>query len=290
MTKPARSDGLSDPVSHPPHYRAHPSGVECIQITEHMNFCLGNAVKYIWRADEKGNAVEDLKKAVFYINREIERRTLQEQMPEPAIVIRPQPLTEEQAEKIKAELKFALKKRTQTVHIQNDPPPRARTVRPESTYETDPAMGVHFSEDDCPGYSEDVGRLIPPDFRPDPDHPAWQKIEEDEPVEQVKAAFEAGEKGRTECPECESKGVNCHAHKDVLEEEPDCTVTGYCCGCPCEKHPIGKPWGWNAPTWNMHYRLVHPDTADDEPKPIINVRLTVPENDNDDAVAENSGE
>ena len=62
-----------DIVNHPPHYTAHPSGIECIQITEHMNFCLGNAVKYIWRADMK-NGVEDLKKAVWYLQREIERR------------------------------------------------------------------------------------------------------------------------------------------------------------------------------------------------------------------------
>jgi hypothetical protein len=64
-----------DLVNHPPHYTAHPSGVECIQITEHMNFCLGNAIKYIWRADLKHDAIEDLKKAVWYVNREIERRT-----------------------------------------------------------------------------------------------------------------------------------------------------------------------------------------------------------------------
>ena len=63
----------ADKVNHPPHYTAHPSGVECIQITEHMNFCLGNAIKYIWRADLK-NGVEDLKKAKWYIEREIERR------------------------------------------------------------------------------------------------------------------------------------------------------------------------------------------------------------------------
>ena len=67
---------MNDPVNYPKHYTEHPSGVECIQITEHMNFCLGNAVKYIWRADLKRDAIEDLKKAVFYINREIERRTL----------------------------------------------------------------------------------------------------------------------------------------------------------------------------------------------------------------------
>lgn len=64
---------MNDPVNHPKHYTEHPSGVECIQITEHMNFCLGNATKYIWRADLKGG-VEDLEKARWYINREIERR------------------------------------------------------------------------------------------------------------------------------------------------------------------------------------------------------------------------
>jgi hypothetical protein len=65
---------LSDPVNHPSHYTEHPSGVECIQITEHMNFCLGNAVKYIWRAGLKNdNAIEDLKKARWYVDRELER-------------------------------------------------------------------------------------------------------------------------------------------------------------------------------------------------------------------------
>jgi hypothetical protein len=57
----------------PPHYQAHPSGIECIEITEHMNFCLGNAIKYIWRAGLKNNAIEDLRKARWYIDREIAR-------------------------------------------------------------------------------------------------------------------------------------------------------------------------------------------------------------------------
>jgi hypothetical protein len=69
----ARKDEV-DAVYHPPHYKAHPSGVECIEITEHMNFCLGNALKYIWRAGLKGDAIEDLKKARWYIEREIQRR------------------------------------------------------------------------------------------------------------------------------------------------------------------------------------------------------------------------
>jgi hypothetical protein len=60
-------------VNHPPHYISHPSGIETIQITEHMNFCLGNAIKYILRADLKGNKLQDLEKASWYINREIER-------------------------------------------------------------------------------------------------------------------------------------------------------------------------------------------------------------------------
>lgn len=64
---------MADMVNHPPHYTAHPSCVECIQITEHMGFCLGNVVKYIWRADMK-NCVEDLQKAVWYLQREIARR------------------------------------------------------------------------------------------------------------------------------------------------------------------------------------------------------------------------
>src|SRR5678815_214842 len=63
-----------DPVNHPKHYTSHPSGVECIQITEHMGFCLGNVLKYVWRADLKGG-VEDLLKAQFYLAREIAKRT-----------------------------------------------------------------------------------------------------------------------------------------------------------------------------------------------------------------------
>jgi hypothetical protein len=67
-----------DAVNHPPHYTAHPSGIECIQITEHMGFNLGNAVKYIWRADLKGDAIQDLEKALWYLRREIERRSRNE--------------------------------------------------------------------------------------------------------------------------------------------------------------------------------------------------------------------
>lgn len=69
----AAQDTLKADAIDPPHYRSHPSGVECIAITEHMNFTLGNAVKYIWRASLKGRQVEDLKKARWYLDREIAR-------------------------------------------------------------------------------------------------------------------------------------------------------------------------------------------------------------------------
>lgn len=62
-------------VNHPPHYTSDPSGVECIQITRHRNFNIGNAIKYLWRAGIKDDTkqIEDLKKAIFYIQDEIER-------------------------------------------------------------------------------------------------------------------------------------------------------------------------------------------------------------------------
>ena len=66
---------MDDIVNHPRHYTAHPSGIEAIQVTEHMNFCLGNAMKYLWRSGKKDSATEitDLRKAIWYIEREILR-------------------------------------------------------------------------------------------------------------------------------------------------------------------------------------------------------------------------
>lgn len=63
---------VRDMVNHPPHYTNHPSGVECIEITRHMTFNLGNVVKYLWRCEEKDSYLEDLKKAAWYLNDEIE--------------------------------------------------------------------------------------------------------------------------------------------------------------------------------------------------------------------------
>ena len=67
-------EGEVDVVNQPKHYTEHPSGIECIQVTEHMGFNLGNAIKYIWRCDLKKDAIEDLKKAKWYIDREIDKR------------------------------------------------------------------------------------------------------------------------------------------------------------------------------------------------------------------------
>lgn len=66
---------MSDAVNHPKHYNTHPSGVECIEIVRHMNFNRGNAIKYIWRAGEKevDKEIQDLEKAKFYIQDEINR-------------------------------------------------------------------------------------------------------------------------------------------------------------------------------------------------------------------------
>lgn len=71
------SKSVHDMVNHPAHYTSHPSGVECIEITKHMDFCSGNAIKYIWRHGLKGaeigeTAVRDLKKALWYIQCRIE--------------------------------------------------------------------------------------------------------------------------------------------------------------------------------------------------------------------------
>ena len=59
-----------DLINSPDHYN-HISGLECIEVTRHFNFCLGNAIKYIWRCNKKGRKVEDLKKAIWYLEEEI---------------------------------------------------------------------------------------------------------------------------------------------------------------------------------------------------------------------------
>lgn len=65
---------VPDLINHPPHYTAYP--VEVIELTEHLNFCRGNAVKYIARAGLKGgpeDEITDLEKARWYVDRELRR-------------------------------------------------------------------------------------------------------------------------------------------------------------------------------------------------------------------------
>lgn len=72
---------MHDPVNKPSHYTSHPSGIECIEITEHYDFLVGNAIKYLWRSglkkeegtSERMKHIEDLQKAIWYIERKIER-------------------------------------------------------------------------------------------------------------------------------------------------------------------------------------------------------------------------
>ena len=70
----------TDNVNHPEWYTKHPFGIECIDIAKYYDFCIGNAFKYLWRAglkkdaslEDKQKEVEDLKKAIWYINKKIE--------------------------------------------------------------------------------------------------------------------------------------------------------------------------------------------------------------------------
>ena len=70
----------------PSYYKSHPSGIECIEITRHYCFTIGNAIKYLWRAglkteqglDDKEKEIEDLNKAIWYIKdriKELEKCT-----------------------------------------------------------------------------------------------------------------------------------------------------------------------------------------------------------------------
>lgn len=74
-TQPEELPFIDDEVNHPTHYTKHPSGIECITITRHHDFAIGNAIKYLWRAGLKDsdNEIQDLEKAVWYINDKIEQ-------------------------------------------------------------------------------------------------------------------------------------------------------------------------------------------------------------------------
>lgn len=58
---------MTDPVNHPTHYAASRFGCECIELTRHLTFTAGNAAKYVWRHEDKGDPLEDLRKAFRYL-------------------------------------------------------------------------------------------------------------------------------------------------------------------------------------------------------------------------------
>ena len=62
---------MNDPVNNPYHYTY--GDTECIEIAENFSFCAGAALKYIWRHQYKGKPVEDLRKAAWFLRREIQR-------------------------------------------------------------------------------------------------------------------------------------------------------------------------------------------------------------------------
>lgn len=79
-------------IDHPPHYNNGDAEctcgrkIECIDVTRHLNFNLGNAIKYLWRCDHKVNAIEDLEKAIWYIKDEIQKRKWDKKVEERPIV------------------------------------------------------------------------------------------------------------------------------------------------------------------------------------------------------------
>jgi hypothetical protein len=75
MSMRCKGGGMSEAVNHPRHYTSHPSGIEAIEVTRHMNFNTGNAIKYLWRAGIKNEDahIQDLEKALFYVKDEIRR-------------------------------------------------------------------------------------------------------------------------------------------------------------------------------------------------------------------------
>ena len=72
---------MKNNVEHPDYYNQNPSGIECIEVARHYCFSIGNAIKYLWRAglkkdsslEDKEKEIEDLEKAIWYINDRIKQ-------------------------------------------------------------------------------------------------------------------------------------------------------------------------------------------------------------------------
>lgn len=60
----------NDPIN-PSHYTSHPSSIECIEISKHLSGCLAQAFQYVWRCGQKDDPIQELKKAIWFIDAEL---------------------------------------------------------------------------------------------------------------------------------------------------------------------------------------------------------------------------
>ena len=81
----------NDPVNNPAHYTQHPSGIECYEITQHLNAPIAQVIQYVWRSEDKDNPKEDLQKAIWWLECELSR--LKEQSDLQKLLINTEPNT-----------------------------------------------------------------------------------------------------------------------------------------------------------------------------------------------------
>ena len=79
---------MADSINHPAHYTGRGIGYECIDITQHQNFCVGNVIKYLWRYQDKGKPLEDLEKARWYARKATTRHERTETAGKCGIILR----------------------------------------------------------------------------------------------------------------------------------------------------------------------------------------------------------
>lgn len=70
---------MNDLINKPNHYNWHPSKVQCVAISEHFDANISKAIDYLWRYKHKGTPIEDLKKAAWFIQREIDKLNINKQ-------------------------------------------------------------------------------------------------------------------------------------------------------------------------------------------------------------------
>ena len=79
MRENMTQDNMLDQPEHdainPSHYRSHPSGIECIEISKHLSGCLAQAFQYVWRCGQKDDPIQDMDKAIWFINAELSLNT-----------------------------------------------------------------------------------------------------------------------------------------------------------------------------------------------------------------------